>query len=108
MRALTLALGLILLFPTLAFTGQIFGTLKEGRRSVGRGVPVEVICGRDHYPARTDAYGSYNVYARKTGKCMLVVDYKGQSEHVVYSYGDPVRYDFELIQSGRGYQLERR
>lgn len=108
MRAVTFALCLILLFPAVAFTGQIFGSLREGRRSVGQGVPVEVICGRDRYPAQTDAYGSYNIYTPKTGKCTFVVQYKGQSQHVVYSYRDPVRYDFELIESGRGYQLRRR
>jgi hypothetical protein len=108
MRMMTFALCLIVLFPTLAYTGQIFGSLREGRRSVGQGVPVEVICGRDRYPARTDAYGSYNIYTPKTGKCTFVVNYNGQSQHVVYSYSDPVRYDFELIQSGRGYQLRRR
>lgn len=109
MRAVSFALGLILLLPTVAFTGQIFGSLKEGRRSVGRGVPVEVICGGDRYAVQTDAYGSYNIYAPKTGKCTFVVTHKGASAHAsVYSYKDPVRYDFELIQGGRGYELRRR
>lgn len=108
MRVVTCALCLILLYPALTYAGQIFGSLREGRRSVGQGVPVEVICGRDRYPAQTDAYGSYNIYAPKTGKCTFMVRYKGQSTHVVYSYRDPVRYDFELIQGGRGYTLRRR
>ena len=109
MRAMTFVLFLIFLFPTLAYTGQIFGSLSDGRKSVGQRVPVEVACGSSPYRAKTDRYGSYSIYSPKKGKCTLTVHYKGQSaEHTIYSYDDPVRYDFELIQSGEGYKLKRR
>jgi len=43
-RTALLMLLLILLFPPAAFAGKIFGNLKDGGRSVGKGVQVQITC----------------------------------------------------------------
>jgi hypothetical protein len=111
MKTIHTALLLILFSPAVASAAQIFGTLKEGDRPVGKGVSVAIECQGGGDSKDTDAYGSYNLFARQPGKCTLKVLYGGQwsKPFPIYSYNDPVRYDFELVRQGDGqYALVRR
>ena len=109
MKALRLLLFSILLTPTVAYGGQIFGTLTVDNRSVGKGVKIAVVCGTTNGAGETDDYGSYKVFVPK-GKCTLKVIYGGQEILFgIYSYDDPVRYDFDVVRGGDGkYFLKRR
>jgi len=103
---------MILMFPTFAYAAQVYGNLKEGDRSVQQGVKVEIICGNQTYKGETDRYGSYSVYVPR-GKCTLRVNYPVNSnqwpQSDIYSYNDPVRYDFDLVRQPDGtYFLRRR
>jgi hypothetical protein len=101
-------LGLSLL-PFSVHAAQIFGSLKEDGRSIPAKVVYEVLCGAQKYVGETDGYGAY-VFNAGRGKCTFKVYYKGQAPSFdVYSYDDPVRYDFDLIlQSNGQYMLRRR
>ena len=88
----------LFLFPTAAFAGEVYGTLKEGDKPVGAHIRVEIVCGRNPYSAQTDQYGSYRLYVRDLGRCTLRVPYKNQTpEFAIQSYSDPERYDFQLV-----------
>lgn len=114
MRRIGMLLLLILLFPTGALAGQIFGSLKQNNSSVGNGVGVRIQCGEKGRPIEgaTDSYGSYSLYVPQPGKCAFTVYYSGQWSvpYEIYSdQADPVRYDFELVRQDDGsYRLERR
>lgn len=109
MKAIRLLLFSVLLSPTVAYGGQIFGTLTADNKPVGRAVKVSVLCGATNGAGETDDYGSYKVFVPK-GKCVLKVYYGGQwLEFAIYSYDDPVRYDFDVVRGGDGrYFLKRR
>ncbi|MCI0453639.1 MAG: hypothetical protein L0Y68_01435 [Candidatus Dadabacteria bacterium] len=101
---------LILLVPAFVRAAQVYGSLNEGSKSVGPKVRIEIACAGNTYPGETDGYGSYSIYIPQPGKCTLRVDYGGQwPEYEIYSYDDPVRYDFDLVRGNDGrYVLIRR
>ena len=91
--------------------GQIYGSVKEGSRSVGEGVEVSINCGGKPISARTDSYGSYKLYVPNSGKCTLSIYYQNQwsQPFPVFSDQEPLRYDFELVkQSDGSLTLKRR
>jgi hypothetical protein len=112
MRKIAIPLFLILLCPTFALAGQIFGSLKQNGASIGKGTAVVIKCGETQYEGQTDAYGSYNIYVPSAGKCAFMVYYGGRWSPAYYVYSDqtdPVRYDFELVRQPDGsFKLERK
>src|SRR5258705_7929416 len=93
--AMIMMLGLVL--PISVYAAQIYGSLKEEGRAVPAKVKFEMTCKDQTYPGETDGYGAYSVYADK-GKCTFKVYYKGQTPTFeLYSYDNPVRYDFDLV-----------
>ncbi len=109
MRITTFALVAALIFPAVSFAGQINGTLRINGRPAPSGVQVNIICGGQHFSGETRSRGSYSVYVNQTGRCTFTVpDYGGASDDKIYSYSDPVRYDFDLSKSNSSYQLRRR
>lgn len=108
MKAKAFALALFCLVPSLGFSAQVYGTLRESGRPAPN-VTVEVGCGKSTYPAVTDNYGSYRLFARETGKCTLKVTGNGRTgQTMIDSYTDPAHYDFDLIPQGNQYQLVRK
>ncbi len=93
MKTITMLPILIMLFPLAAFTGEIYGTIKEENKPIGKGVEVVVKCGNETYPTQTKRYGSYSVYVPKKGRCTLTVHNRKID---VYSYQRSVRYDLVL------------
>ena len=90
------------------YAGQVYGSLKEDGRSVPANVGFELRCPGQAYPGRTDNNGAFAVNAEK-GKCILTVHYKGQSPTaVIFSYDNPVRYDFDLVAINGQYTLRRK
>lgn len=98
------------LFPSSSSAAQVYGTLRESDRSVGPNVRVEVVCGTSVYRALTDEYGSYQLFARETGRCTLRVYYQNQMpETSINSYNEPAHNDFDLVREPDGrYELRRR
>ena len=109
MKRATATLFILLVLTTTALGSQVYGTLKEGASAVA-GARVEVLCGTNTYAATTDPYGVYKINVPLKGKCTFRLHYNGQiATYDIYSYDDPVRYDFEVIRQGNGtYQLKRK
>ena len=109
MKVIRLLLLSILISPATAYAGQIYGTLMVDNKAVGKGVKVAIECGTTNGGDDTDDYGTYKVFVPK-GKCTLKVNYGGQElSFPIYSYDDPVRYDFDIVRGGDGkYFLKRR
>ncbi len=102
----TILLGLLL--PLSVYAGQIYGSLKEDGHAVPAKVRIEVICDGQTYASETDGYGAYGVNAGR-GRCTFKVYYKGQTPSLdVYSYDNPVRYDFDLVLQNGLYTLRRK
>lgn len=109
MKAISFLLLLILLCPTLGLAAQIYGKLRENENPVGQGVRVEIACGAGTYSGQTDDQGTYSVFVRQTGRCRFTVYYKGQTPRTeIYSSDEPYKYDFDLVQQGGRYGLNRR
>ena len=97
-------LAFLLLAPSAAYAGEVFGKVTEGQASVGGNATVEARCGDKTFPAATtDKSGSYHLMLDKTGKCMLTVKYKDMAASLdIASYDDPVQVDVALeIKEGR-------
>lgn len=89
--------------------GQIFGTLTEGGKAVGKGVEVVVDCAGEQTKGVTDNFGGYRVTVQKTGRCTLTLAYKGQKPSVtIASLREPVSADFNLQMQDGKYKLVRR
>lgn len=109
MKVIFCLVVVILLFAMTASAAQVYGTLKEGDRPVEAGVNIDITCDNSSYSGQTDAHGSYSIYVQRKGKCTFTVHYRGQHPHTdIYSYDDPVKYDFDLVQTPGGYELRRR
>jgi hypothetical protein len=99
----------VLLLPLSVYAAQVYGSLKEDGRAVPEKTRIEVICNGKTYPGATDSSGAYSVFASEKGKCVFKVYYKGQSPTFdLYSYDNPVRYDFDLVLQNGQYQLRRK
>ena len=108
MRASFIIFVLILVAPHLADAGHVYGTLRANNQPVAH-VSGQINCGSMSYGVRTDQHGSYSIYIPQKGRCTLCIPYGGQvATHDLYSYDNPVRYDFDLIRQGAGYILRRR
>lgn len=101
----TIIFGLISALSVSA--GQLYGSLKEDGR-LAANVAFEIRCRAQSYRGQTDGNGAFAINAEK-GKCTLVVYYKGQAPSAdVFSYDNPVRYDFDLVQVNGQYTLRRK
>lgn len=104
-RFILLALTLI---AASSFAGEIYGTIKEGDKPVGKGTKVEVKSSANSYSAVTDDFGNYRVVVAETGKCELTIRFKDQSIYgEIQSYWNPSRFDWGLEKSGEKYSLKR-
>lgn len=110
MKIIIFLISLILFIPSSIYAGQVYGSLTERNRSVEPGVRIIIGCGPNTYKGVTDKYGSYNIYVPQRGKCNMTVFYgKERPTTSIYSYSDPIRYDFELVRDHQGrYVLRRR
>jgi hypothetical protein len=99
-----------LVLPDPAAAAQIFGTIRSNTPKDDRPpFKVEITCAGKLYADQTDGYGSYRVYVPDRGKCSLRVTAPRRSEQFdVYSYEDPVRYDFVLVAEAGRLLLQRR
>jgi hypothetical protein len=109
MKAATLALILLCLYPGPCLAGQVYGTLRDSGKPVAANTRVELLCSGSTYSAMTDNYGSYKLFARETGKCTFRVYYQNQqAQMVIDSYADAAHYDFDLVLNAGRYELRRK
>jgi hypothetical protein len=108
MNAVLLPLLAMVIYATPSFGGEIYGTIREGERPVGKGVTLEIRSSAQAYQGVTDDFGNYRVVVPETGKCTITVQFKGQSiSGEIQSYWSPVRFDWVLEKTGEKYSLKR-
>ena len=103
---------LMVLFPSCAFSGEIYGCIKKGKKFIDKGVRVEITSEDKTYPPTetyTDDYGTYSLCVPDKGRLILKVNYEGQLTpgFVVYSYENSVQYNFSLEEKDGQYSLRR-
>jgi hypothetical protein len=104
-------LGLLVCLAPI-FGGEIYGTIKEGGRPVGRGLKVEITKGTDGapaYSADTDDFGNYRVIVPEIGKFVITIQVGGKKTNPgeIQSYPTSVRFDWVLEKTGETYSLKR-
>jgi len=99
----------IIVASTMAFAGEVFGTLKENNVAVAKGTKIEVTIAEKTYTTETDEFGSYRLFIPEKGKCIFKVHYQKQTPTFdIFSYDKSTRYDFLLeIENGK-YVLRRK
>jgi hypothetical protein len=81
-----------------ALAGEVYGKVTLKGASVGAAATVGAECGGKSYAAQaTDTSGSYHLIVGQTGKCSLLVAYKGATASLdMVSREDAVQYDVDL------------
>jgi len=98
----------IILFTSIVIAGEIFGSIKENNKAVGKGIKIEIITPKKAYTAETDSFGSYRMFLPEKGKCTLKVYFNKQTPSFdIFSYDKSTRYDF-LIENTKGQYFLRR
>ena len=99
----------LLLTATLAWAGEIYGTITDAGKPIPAGVKVEVAVGGNNYAGETDKFGTYHVAATEKGKGTLKVYYKNQTPAAdVFSYDKATRYDWTVEDAGGKLSLKRK
>lgn len=109
MKSLCMVLALVF-SPAALNAGAVYGTLRENGHRLSK-VKVEILAGATVYATQTGSDGVYNIFVDRIGKVTFSVSYNGQKPSTqVFSYEDPVKFDFDLIkekETGR-YLIRRR
>jgi len=109
MKFLSILAVVLIVSASAALAGEIFGTISEGDKPVAAGVKVEITAGDKNYSTETDKFGSYHLFVKEKGKCVLKVYYKDQTPTFsVASFDKSTRYDFLLTQKDGKYTLGRK
>jgi len=99
----------VLIYPSISLSGEIYGSIKIGNRYVQQGVNIKIKCNNSPITTQTDQYGSYRVRISHIGSCTLKVTYGNQTPSIkIYAYKRPVRYDLLLEKSNGRYFIKRR
>lgn len=100
MRCLRLCLlGVVWGAPILT-AGQVYGTLRDANGKGIAGVQIVITSpAKTPYEGKTGPDGSYQIFVKETGRCELQarVEGKGPARASVFSYAEPAKYDFELL-----------
>lgn len=88
--------------------GPIYGTLRLNGRGINARIDIVPAGGRP-IAIGTGPDGSYHATVPVNGRCQFRVTYENISVATdIFSYADPIKYDFDLIPQGKGFALQRR
>jgi hypothetical protein len=108
MKTVRLTCLALALFAAPSFGGEIYGTIKEEGKPVGKDVAVTVEIAGKSYSKPTDEFGSYRLFVAESGKCTAKVAFKGQTiSGEIESYSTPIRFDLVIENKGGHYTLRR-
>jgi hypothetical protein len=100
---------LLLLVPSFAAAGEIYGTITDSDKPVPAGVKVEVAVAGNNFTGETDNFGTYHVFAKDKGKGTLKIFYKDQAPAAdIFSYDKATRYDWTVDNAGGKMSLKRK
>jgi hypothetical protein len=98
----------VFLAPRTVQAAQIYGALSKDGSPLG-GTPVTVVCDSgDRDETRTDDRGAYRLFVAHTGRCTLSLPEHGGASAAIFSFDEPVRFDFDVVPAGGGFQLRKR
>ena len=97
MKFAAIWLALVILAPSLAVCGEIYGTVKDGVTPVGEGVEITIVSPDTTYTGKTGDRGRYSVCVAEVGPCTVKVTYADQTpEADIYSFEESARYNLIL------------
>ena len=97
MRFMVIWLALVVVTPTLAVCGEIYGTVKEGVTPVGEGVEMAIVFPDTTYTGQTADRGRYSICVARVGKCTVRIKYADQNPGAeIYSFEESARYNLIL------------
>ena len=115
------------LFPSIVYSGEIYGCIKKGGKFIKEKkeerVKIKIIPKSNKektYSTDTDEYGIYRLYVPETGSCILNMEYQKRPvytsvskeekkpDFLVYSYKGSVQYDFFIEEKDGEYLLRRK
>ncbi len=109
MRSLGMAVLALLFCASCVLAGELYGTITDGTKPVGAGVKVDVKASGTVYTAETDKFGSYRIFVKEKGKCILTVYLKEHTAAVeLFSYDKSTRYDWICEMQGGKALLRRK
>jgi len=119
-KSILIMLALILI-PSYAFSGKIYGVIKEGSKPVKAGIKVEITATepdsagklKSFDSGKTDKYGAYIVYVPNEGEFLFKVSDTSRyhdtiSPYRVRSRQKAVRYNFIIEKNKQGMFTMRR
>jgi hypothetical protein len=117
MKTVTVILLLIVLLPSIALAGKIYGIIKEGGKPVRPGIEVRITTISDKSKVvasgQTDKDGLYRLYIKRTGKFDLAVRdslrHKRDTLSIsIRSYRKSVRYNLVIQKDKQGKYILKR
>jgi hypothetical protein len=100
MRRIGLPFLGLLWATSLAYAGQVYGTIRDGAGKGMAGVQIIITSPtKALYEGKTGADGSYQIFVKENGKCELRANVGGKGPAVanVFSYAEPAKYEFEVV-----------
>jgi len=119
MKSKILLILLILLFPTTAVSGSIYGKIEIQKNDVDETTPtstttyletdLKIKCDNELYKGKVKIPGPYKIDVEKTGECVLTIKIGNQILNFkVHCKEQAVRYNFILKENNEGsYSLKR-
>jgi hypothetical protein len=108
MKTVRLTCLALTLVAASTFGGEIYGTITENGKPVGKDVAVTIEIGGQSYSKPTDEFGSYRIFVAESGKGTAKVAFKGQTiSGEIESYSKPVRFDLAIENKGGQHFLQR-
>ena len=108
MNTLPLTCFALALLAASSFAGEIYGTITQNGKPVGKDVAVTILIGGQSYSKPTDEFGSYRIFATESGKGTVKIAFTGQTiSGEIESYSTPVRFDLAIENRGGHYTLRR-
>jgi hypothetical protein len=99
---------LALTFVARSFGGEIYGTITDAGKPVGKDIAVAVEIAGKTYSKPTDEFGGYRIFVSETGKCIAKIVFRGQTiSGEIESYSTPVRFDLAIQSKDGHYFLQR-
>jgi hypothetical protein len=100
-------LALLFILPTLAFAGEIFGTLKKDGKPLAKTEISITQNGQVIGSAITDDKGYYSIQIKPVGKCTLTIKgYEGASFDV-FSTNNSSEYTLTLVKAGTTWEIKK-
>jgi hypothetical protein len=108
MNTLLLTCFALALLAASSFAGEIYGTITQDGKPVGKDVAVTIEIGGQSYSKVTDEFGSYRIFVAESGKGTVKIAFKKQNiSGEIESYSTPVRFDLAIENKDGHYALRR-